>query len=160
VLVAREHSTHLSFLEALFATELEERERKLVERRIHEAHLTRMNTLEEFDFLRCPTVRRWRFASSTEGGYIERAEPVIFISDSGTGKTHRLTGLAVAACRQKRRVPLRHRRGISQRVGRKPSISYNWVAHWRSPAVVRLRRPLRRPNTRRAAQGDYLTYRR
>src|SRR5208283_5709577 len=29
---------------------------------------------------------------------------VIFIGDSGTGKTHLLTGLAVAACRQKRRV--------------------------------------------------------
>jgi DNA replication protein DnaC len=37
------------------------------------------------------------------GDYIGRAEPVIFIGDSGTGKTHLLTGLAVAACRQKRR---------------------------------------------------------
>jgi DNA replication protein DnaC len=34
---------------------------------------------------------------------IGRAEPV-FIGDSGTGKTHLLTGLAVAACRQKCRV--------------------------------------------------------
>ena len=32
------------------------------------------------------------------------AEPIIFIGESGTGKTHLLTGLAVAACRQKRRV--------------------------------------------------------
>ena len=39
-----------------------------------------------------------------QGAYIGRAEPVIFIGDSGTGKTHLLTGLAVAACRQKRRV--------------------------------------------------------
>jgi len=39
-----------------------------------------------------------------EGGYIERAEPVLFIGDCGTGKTHLLTGLCVAACRQKRRV--------------------------------------------------------
>jgi len=29
---------------------------------------------------------------------------VISIGDSGTGKTHLLTGLRVAACRQKRRV--------------------------------------------------------
>src|SRR6185369_12432176 len=35
---------------------------------------------------------------------IERAEPVVFIGDSGTGKTHLLTALGVAACRQKRRV--------------------------------------------------------
>ena len=39
-----------------------------------------------------------------EGGYIERAEPVVLIGDCGTGKTHLLTGLCVAACRQKRRV--------------------------------------------------------
>jgi DNA replication protein DnaC len=38
------------------------------------------------------------------GGYIERAVPVILIGDCGTGKTHLLTGLCVAACRQKRRV--------------------------------------------------------
>jgi hypothetical protein len=39
-----------------------------------------------------------------EGGYLERAEPVLFIGECGTGKTHLLTGLCVAACRQKRRV--------------------------------------------------------
>ena len=39
-----------------------------------------------------------------KGDYIAKAEPIIFMGDSGTGKTHLLTGLAVAACRQKRRV--------------------------------------------------------
>ena len=39
-----------------------------------------------------------------EGGYIERAEPVLLIGECGTGKTHLLTGLCVAACRQKLRV--------------------------------------------------------
>src|SRR5206468_1743592 len=34
----------------------------------------------------------------------ERAEPVVFIGECGTGKTHLLTALCVAACRQKRRV--------------------------------------------------------
>ena len=42
--------------------------------------------------------------SFSKGGYIERAEPVLFIGECGTGKTHLLTGLCVAACRQKRRV--------------------------------------------------------
>ena len=63
-----------------------------------------MKTLQEFDFSRCPTVSAPEIRQLAEGGYIERAEPVIFIGDSGTGKTHLLTGLAVAACRQKRRV--------------------------------------------------------
>lgn len=39
-----------------------------------------------------------------EGGYIERAEPILLLGDCGTGKTHLMTGLCVAACRQKRRV--------------------------------------------------------
>ncbi|MGA8490134.1 MAG: ATP-binding protein, partial [Terriglobales bacterium] len=38
-----------------------------------------------------------------EGGYIERAEPVVLMGECGTGKTHLATGLCVAACRQKRR---------------------------------------------------------
>ena len=39
-----------------------------------------------------------------DGGYVDRTEPVVLIGDCGTGKTHLLTGLCVAACRQKRRV--------------------------------------------------------
>ena len=39
-----------------------------------------------------------------KGDYIERSEPVLLIGDCGTGKTHLMTGLCVAACRQQRRV--------------------------------------------------------
>ena len=52
----RERRSHLGFLEALLPGELEEREQRLVERRIREAHLPRMKTLEEFDFARNPKV--------------------------------------------------------------------------------------------------------
>jgi len=101
---ARERRTHLGFLEALLQAELEDREQWLVERRIREAHLPRMKTLEEFDFAQCPKVSAQQIHELAEGGYIARAEPVIFMGDSGTGKTHLLTGLAVAACRQRLRV--------------------------------------------------------
>jgi DNA replication protein DnaC len=100
----RERRTHLGFLEALLQAELEEREHRLVERRVREAHLPRMKTLEEFDFAQCPSLSVQQIHELAEGSYIGRAEPIIFIGDSGTGKTHLLTGLAVAACRQKRRV--------------------------------------------------------
>jgi DNA replication protein DnaC len=39
-----------------------------------------------------------------EGGYLDRSEPIILLGETGTGKTHLATGLAVAACRQRRRV--------------------------------------------------------
>lgn len=100
----REKRTYLSFLEALLSAELEERERKTIERRIQEAHLPRLKTLEEFDFSQSPKVSAIQVQELAQGGYLARAEPIIFIGDSGTGKTHLLTGLCVAACRQKHRV--------------------------------------------------------
>ena len=100
----KERRTHLGYPEALLAAELEERERNVVERRIKDAHLPRLKTLEEFDFSQSPRISAVQIQELAQGGYIERAEPIIFIGDCGTGKTHLLTGLCVAACRQKRRV--------------------------------------------------------
>jgi DNA replication protein DnaC len=38
-----------------------------------------------------------------EGGYLERAEPVLFLGETGTGKTHLMTALWVQACQQHKR---------------------------------------------------------
>ena len=103
-LAVKEKQSHLDYLEALLAAELEEREHRMVERRLREARLPRMKTLDEFDFSQSPKVSAAEIRQLAEGGYIERAEPILFIGDCGTGKTHLMTGLCVAACRQKRRV--------------------------------------------------------
>jgi DNA replication protein DnaC len=100
----RERQPYLGYLEALLAAELEERERNAIARRLKEAHLPRVKTLEEFDFAQAPFVSPTRLAALAEGGYITRAEPVVFLGECGTGKTHLMTGLCVAACRQRRRV--------------------------------------------------------
>jgi DNA replication protein DnaC len=100
----RERQGYLGYLDALLSVEIEERERHTVARRLKEAHLPRVKTLEEFDFSQAPQISPSRLAALAEGGYLERAEPVVFLGDSGTGKTHLLTALCVAACRQKRRV--------------------------------------------------------
>src|SRR5215210_6880178 len=100
----RAHHGYLGYLDALLQAELEERERNTVARRLKDAHLPRVKTLEEFDFAQAPQVSAAQIGALAEGGYIERAEPVVFIGESGTGKTHLLTALCVAACRQKRRV--------------------------------------------------------
>jgi len=100
----REKQSHIGYLEALLLAEIEERERNTIERRIREAHLPRVKTLEEFDYMQSPNVTAAKMRDLAEGGYIDRAEPVLFIGECGTGKTHLLTGLCVAACRQKRRV--------------------------------------------------------
>jgi len=100
----RERQPYLGYLDALLAVELDEREQHTVAHRLRDAHLPRLKTLEEFDFSQAPAVSATRLSELASGDYIARAEPVVFIGDSGTGKTHLLTGLCVAACRQKRRV--------------------------------------------------------
>ena len=100
----RERQTPVGYLEALLSAELEERERRTVDRRLREARLPRMKTLEEFDFSETKAVSAPQLTELAEGGYIESSEPILFLGDCGTGKTHLMTGLCVAACLQKRRV--------------------------------------------------------
>lgn len=100
----KDKQTHTRYLEALLAAEIEDRQHRAVTRRIWDARLPRMKTLEEFDFTQSPKVSAAQVQELAEGGYIVRAEPIIFLGDAGTGKTHLATGLCVAACRQRRRV--------------------------------------------------------
>jgi DNA replication protein DnaC len=101
---ARERHGPVRYLEALLAAEIEERERNTVARRLQDARLPRMKTLEEFDFNQAAQIPAARMRELAEGGYIERAEPIVLLGECGTGKTHLATALCVAACRQKRRV--------------------------------------------------------
>ena len=103
-IAVKQRQTYLRYLEALLTAELEEREKNTIVRRIKDARLPRMKTLEEFDFSKAPQIQATKIHDLAQGGYIERAEPIILIGDCGAGKTHLLTGLCVAACRQKRRV--------------------------------------------------------
>jgi DNA replication protein DnaC len=94
----------IRYLEALLAVEVEEREHNAIRRRLAEAKLPRMKTLEEFDFAQAPQISAARMQQLAEGGYIQRAEPILFVGEPGSGKTHLATGLCVVACRQRRRV--------------------------------------------------------
>jgi len=99
----RQQQSPLAYLASLLAAEVDERERRAIARRVQEAHLPRLKLLEDFDFAAAPQVSAARLQQLAEGGYLARAEPIIFIGDSGTGKTHLATGLCVAACRQQKR---------------------------------------------------------
>ena len=100
----KENQSHVRYLEALLAMECEERDRHAIENRIRDAQLPRIKTIEEFDFAQAPRIPAAKIRQLAEGGYIGRSEPIIFIGDCGTGKSHLATGLCLAACRQKRRV--------------------------------------------------------
>src|SRR3978361_675582 len=68
----REGQTHVGYLEALLAAEMEERESRSIARRLHEARLPRMKTLDEFEFDRSG-VTASQLRTLAEGDYVTRA---------------------------------------------------------------------------------------
>ena len=101
---ARQNQSYACYLDALLRAELEERERNIVQRRLKEAKLPRLKTLEEFNFAAAAKlISAQHISELATGAYITRCEPVIFLGETGTGKSHLATALIVAACQQKRR---------------------------------------------------------
>jgi DNA replication protein DnaC len=98
----KEKQSHLSYLETLLEAEWEEGERNVMERRLKEARFPKVKTLEEFNSEIVPHLPATGLRKLAEGQYIEKTEPLVFIGDTGTGKTHLATALGVAACRQRR----------------------------------------------------------
>ena len=112
----REQQSHVGYLEALLAAEMEERENRAIARLLNEARLPRMKTLDGFEFDRSG-ISAARLRELAEGEYVAKAEPILLIGEAGTGKTHLATGLCVAACRQRRRVQVHDGNGADQRTG-------------------------------------------
>src|SRR3954469_9829866 len=66
---AREGHSHVRYLDALLGAEIDERERKAVLRRVKEARLPRLKTLQELDFAQSPG-SGVRIADLAAGRYI------------------------------------------------------------------------------------------
>lgn len=72
-------------------------------RRIREARFPRLKHLTDFDTTITP-VDPATVATLTAGNFIDNGTPVVFLGDSGTGKTHLLIGTGIAACHTGRSV--------------------------------------------------------
>jgi DNA replication protein DnaC len=97
---AAEGFDHIRFLLRLAELELIEREGRMVERRIREAHFPTVKSLDSFDFLAIPSLNKALVLDLARGDYIGRRENVIALGNSGTGKTHVALGLGLAACQR------------------------------------------------------------
>jgi DNA replication protein DnaC len=100
----RDRLTHRAYLAEVLAAELDDREARRRERRIAEARFPRLKRLAEFDLAAAPTVSPTALAALETCAWITAGEPVVLLGDSGTGKSHLLIGLGIAACEQGRRV--------------------------------------------------------
>ena len=100
----RDRLTHRAYLAELLAAEVDDREGRRRERRIAEARFPRTKRLAEFDLGATPSIAPGTLAALATGDWISAGEPVVLLGDSGTGKTHLLIGLGIAACERGLRV--------------------------------------------------------
>ncbi|MDP8908309.1 MAG: IS21-like element helper ATPase IstB [Chloroflexota bacterium] len=100
----REQQTPVAYLAALLEAETAERAERRERRRLNDARFPALKHLDDFRFADNPKIPQATIAALTEGSWINDRESVILIGDSGTGKTHLATALAIAACQQGRRV--------------------------------------------------------
>jgi len=101
---ARTNLSYERYLLALVQEEVAHREAQRIERAIGEARFPVLKDLAEFDWSCVPSVPKPRILELAAGAYIESREPVILVGNPGLGKSHVACGLALAACRQGRRV--------------------------------------------------------
>jgi len=102
-IAVRERHTHLAYLAEILSAEIDDRTSRRRARRIAEARFPRIKRLADFNPDAIPGMAA-TLATLAAGAWIDSGDPVVVLGDSGTGKTHLLIGLGLAACEQGRRV--------------------------------------------------------
>jgi DNA replication protein DnaC len=87
----RAQSSYLAFLAEVLSAEVDER-------------FPRIKRRADFDRGSAPSVNPATVATLAGGAYLDAGNPVVLLGDSGTGKSHLLIGLGIAACEQGKRV--------------------------------------------------------
>jgi DNA replication protein DnaC len=101
---ARNNLDYTRFLLALVEQEVNQRESNMIQRRVKAARFPVLKELADFDFSALPKLNKAEILDLARGEYIQKRETLIFIGNPGLGKTHLATAIALAACRQKRKV--------------------------------------------------------
>ncbi|MED4164571.1 AAA family ATPase [Halalkalibacterium halodurans] len=83
------------YLMALLELELQTREENQKQRRLKQATFTVQKTLDSYDFSLMPSLNKNRFLTLAKGEFVQKKENILFLGNSGTGKTHLATGLGI-----------------------------------------------------------------
>ena len=87
------------YLLALLEVEVLTREENQRQRRMKQAKFPVQKTLDMYDFSLMPSLNRNRFLTLAKGDFVEKKENILFLGNSGTGKTHLATGLGMEMIR-------------------------------------------------------------
>ena len=101
---SKERVDYPTYLLRLVERELIDRERRAAERRVKSARFPVIKTLDTFDFKAQPSINQTLIRELMAGEYLDRHENILFVGNSGTGKTHLACALAFTACTQGHRV--------------------------------------------------------
>jgi DNA replication protein DnaC len=100
----REQLSYLGFLAELFMAECDDRDKRRAARRTHDAGFLRDKRLDDFDFTANPAINPAVINQLATCAWVRAGQPLCFIGDSGTGKSHLMIGLATAAAEAGHRV--------------------------------------------------------
>ena len=100
----RSQLSYLAFLAEVLSAEVDERSERRRIRRVTEARFPRIKRLGDFDLSAAPTVNPATLSALASCSFLDAGEPLVLLGDSGTGKSHLLIGVGMAACEQGRRV--------------------------------------------------------
>jgi DNA replication protein DnaC len=91
--------TYEDYLIQLLELEIQDKQVRATKRRIHAAQFPFCKTLDEFDFALANPLPQSLLLELTLCHFIAQAEPIIFIGEPGTGKTHLAIALGYAAAK-------------------------------------------------------------
>jgi len=97
---ARKELDHLAFLNNLIEGETCSHKERSIERRIKNAKLPCIKTLEQFNWNYPKKINRMQVENLFRLNFIEKKENVIFLGPVGCGKSHLTSALAERACQR------------------------------------------------------------
>jgi DNA replication protein DnaC len=96
--------SHLEFLHRLLADQAGLRRQRRIERLIKEAHFREALPLGSFDWSFNPSIPRLKIEALAQGDFIRRKQNVVFVGQSGLGKSRLIQSIGLAACMLEQRV--------------------------------------------------------
>jgi DNA replication protein DnaC len=92
--------THLDFLHRLLADQAGLRRERSLQKRIKDARFRDLQPLAEFDWNFNPAISRVQIETLAACDFVRRHQNLVFVGQSGVGKSHLIQSIGQAACTQ------------------------------------------------------------